>query len=69
MTRARLSGLDASFLAVETATAHMHVGWVAVFSSPADGRLPDFQTLRAHIERRLVRAPRYRQKLARSRSD
>ena len=28
----RLSGLDASFLAVETPAAHMHVGWVAVFS-------------------------------------
>ena len=64
MTRARLSGLDASFLAVETPTAHMHVGWVAVFSAPASGRLPDFAELREHIERRLVRAPRYRQKLA-----
>ena len=64
MTHARLSGLDASFLAVETPTAHMHVGWVAVFSQPADGQLPDFPTLREHIERRLVRAPRYRQKLA-----
>ncbi len=32
MTSARLSALDASFLAVETPTAHMHVGWVATFS-------------------------------------
>jgi diacylglycerol O-acyltransferase / wax synthase len=64
MTRARLSALDASFLAVETPTAHMHVGWVAVFSAPADGRLPGFAELRDHIERRLARAPRYRQKLA-----
>jgi diacylglycerol O-acyltransferase / wax synthase len=64
MTSPRLSALDASFLAVETATAHMHVGWVAVFSAPADGRLPRFGELRDHIERRLGRAPRYRQKLA-----
>jgi WS/DGAT/MGAT family acyltransferase len=64
MTCTRLSALDASFLAVETPTAHMHVGWVAVFSAPADGRLPGFRELRDHIERRLARAPRYRQKLA-----
>jgi diacylglycerol O-acyltransferase / wax synthase len=64
MTSARLSALDASFLAVETPTAHMHVGWVAVFSPDADGRLPSFSALRDHIERRLARAPRYRQKLA-----
>jgi WS/DGAT/MGAT family acyltransferase len=64
MTCTRLSALDASFLAVETPTAHMHVGWVAVFSAPADGRLPGFCELRDHIERRLARAPRYRQKLA-----
>jgi diacylglycerol O-acyltransferase len=64
MTRPRLSALDASFLAVETATAHMHVGWVAVFSAPADGGLPSFRELRDHIAQRLGRAPRYRQKLA-----
>lgn len=65
MTSARLSALDASFLAVETPTAHMHVGWVAVFSPDAEGRLPTFSALRDHIERRQARAPRYRQKLAR----
>ena len=64
MTCPRLSGLDASFLAVETSTAHMHVGWVALFSPPASGHLPHFRELRDHIERRLARAPRYRQKLA-----
>jgi len=60
----RLSALDASFLAVETPTAHMHVGWAATFAPPAEGRLPDFSHLRDHIELRLGRAPRYRQKLA-----
>ena len=64
MTSLRLSALDASFLAVETPTAHMHVGWVAVFSAPAEGRLPSFSELRSHIELRLAHAPRYRQKLA-----
>jgi diacylglycerol O-acyltransferase len=64
MTCTRLSALDASFLAVETPTAHMHVGWSAVFSAPAAGRLPSFAQLRDHIELRLRRAPRYRQKLA-----
>jgi diacylglycerol O-acyltransferase / wax synthase len=64
MTGARLSALDASFLAVETPTAHMHTGWVAVFSQDASGRLPSFAQLRDHIGRRQARAPRYRQKLA-----
>ncbi len=64
MTSTRLSALDASFLSVETPTAHMHVGWVAVFSAPAEGRLPRFSQLRDHIELRMARAPRYRQKLA-----
>jgi diacylglycerol O-acyltransferase len=63
MTSPRLSALDASFLEVETPTAHMHVGWVALFSPAADGRLPSFQELRDHIELRVGRAPRYREKL------
>ncbi len=64
MTCTRLSALDASFLAVETPTAHMHVGWVALFSPPADGRPPPFAVLRDHIQARIGHAPRYRQKLA-----
>ncbi len=64
MSPARLSGLDASFLAVETPAAHMHVGWVAVFSRPANAPLPEFDQLREHIGGRLARAPRFRQKLA-----
>src|SRR5580704_6140196 len=57
MTSVRLSALDASFLAVETPTAHMHTGWVAVFSPDADGRLPSFSELRDHIARRQTLAP------------
>jgi diacylglycerol O-acyltransferase / wax synthase len=60
----RLTSLDASFLEVESPTAHMHVGWAALFSPPPTGRAPSFEELRDHIESRLSRAPRYRQKLA-----
>jgi WS/DGAT/MGAT family acyltransferase len=64
MTAIRLSAFDASFLAVETPTAHMHVGWVARLSAPPGEQVPEFAAVRAHIERRIARAPRYRQMLA-----
>jgi WS/DGAT/MGAT family acyltransferase len=60
----RLSALDASFLDVESASAHMHVGWAAAFDPPEEGPAPSFEQLRDHISRRLHRAPRYRQRLA-----
>src|SRR5262245_16486269 len=60
----RLSALDASFLDVETASAHMHVGWAAAFDPPDECPAPSFEQLRDHIARRLQRAPRYRQRLA-----
>ena len=64
MTTERLTPLDASFLNAETPSAHMHVGWVARFSPPADGAgLPGFGELRAHVAARLDRAPRYRQRV------
>jgi diacylglycerol O-acyltransferase / wax synthase len=61
---ARLSPLDASFLDVEGPTAHMHVGWAAEFLPPPDRPSPTYPELRSHIESRLGRAPRYRQRLA-----
>ena len=64
MTPSRLSPLDTSFLRVESPTAHMHVGWVALFSPPKGGPPPSFAELRGHIGSRLCRAPRYRQRLA-----
>jgi diacylglycerol O-acyltransferase len=64
MTPSRLSPLDTSFLRVESPTAHMHVGWVALFSPPDDRPAPNFAELRDHIGSRLCRAPRYRQRLA-----
>ena len=66
MTATRLSALDDAFLTTETPTAHMHVGWAAVFEPPAEGPRPSFESLRDHIEDRLGRAPRYRQKLCRA---
>jgi diacylglycerol O-acyltransferase / wax synthase len=63
MTPARLSALDASFLQVETPTAHMHVGWAAVFEPPDNRPRPTFEELRAHVAARLPRAPRSRQRL------
>ena len=59
----RLSALDVSFLDVETASAHMHVGWAAAFDPPDERPAPSFEQLRDHIGRRLHRAPRYRQRL------
>jgi diacylglycerol O-acyltransferase len=61
---ARLSPLDASFLDVEGPSAHMHVGWAAEFLPPSDRPSPTYTELRSHIESRLGRAPRYRQRLA-----
>ena len=63
MPGTRLSPLDASFLEVESDTAHMHVGWVATFDPPEEGPTPSFEGLRDHIAGRLCRAPRYRQRL------
>jgi WS/DGAT/MGAT family acyltransferase len=57
----RLTALDATFLDVERERAsHMHVGLVAVFEGPA----PSYRDLRALLESRLARVPRYRQRLA-----
>jgi WS/DGAT/MGAT family acyltransferase len=60
VTATRLSALDASFLAVESADSPMHVGWVATF----DGPNPGFAAVRDHLAERLDGAPRFRQKLA-----
>jgi WS/DGAT/MGAT family acyltransferase len=64
MSLHRLSALDASFLAVESPSAHMHVGWAATFAAPEHGHRPGFGELFAHIAGRLGRAPRYRQRVA-----
>jgi diacylglycerol O-acyltransferase len=64
VTAERLSALDASFLAVESPSAPMHVGWVSAFDPPEGAPRPTFTELFEHIAGRLERAPRYRQRLA-----
>lgn len=55
----RLSGLDASFLHMERAGAHMHVAEVIVL----EGAPPGHGEFRDHIASRLHLVPRFRQKL------
>ena len=56
----RLTAVDASFLAQEGPTSHMHVGAVMVFEGPPPGYVDFVNQIRA----RLHLVPRYRQKLA-----
>ncbi len=56
----RLTGLDASFLHLETGGAHMHVASILVF----EGDAPPYDDAVAAIESRLHLVPRYRQRLA-----
>jgi WS/DGAT/MGAT family acyltransferase len=56
----RLTAIDASFLAQERESAHMHVGAVAVFEGPP----PSYDEFIEQIESRMHLVPRYRQKLA-----
>jgi WS/DGAT/MGAT family acyltransferase len=59
----RLSPVDASFLRVESPTAHMHVGWLSLVDRPAGmGRL-DADALRTRIAARLALVPRFRQRI------
>ncbi|MFL5827333.1 MAG: WS/DGAT/MGAT family O-acyltransferase [Thermoleophilaceae bacterium] len=56
----RLTALDASFLAQERKSSHMHVGAVLLFEGPPPQRV-EFTD---QVESRLHLVPRYRQKLA-----
>jgi diacylglycerol O-acyltransferase / wax synthase len=64
----RLTALDASFLGIEDANAHMHVGSVGLFDigplKAARGGL-DMERVLAMSDSVLARHPRFRQKLAR----
>src|SRR4051794_15225294 len=57
----RLSALDASFLRVETASAHMHVGWLATVDLPAGEDRMAVEDVRERIAGRLHHVPRFRQ--------
>ena len=56
----RLTAVDASFLAQEGRSSHMHVGSVLLFEGPP----PSYAEVLEGIESRLHLVPRYRQKLA-----
>jgi diacylglycerol O-acyltransferase / wax synthase len=64
MPRTRLTALDASFLRVETPSAHMHVAWKGRFR-PRPGAAPlTLDALRASVAARLRHTERFRQRLA-----
>ena len=60
MAEDRLTGLDASFLHIESDTSHMHVAGVMLF----EGSPPAQEELVEALERKLHLVPRYRQRLA-----
>lgn len=60
----RLSTLDASFLRVESPTAHMHVGWLASLKLLGGADRLDAAALVERIAARLHLAPRFRQRLS-----
>ena len=55
----RLTAVDASFLAQEGPSSHMHVGALTIFEGPP----PTYAELLTHIRSRLHLVPRYRQRL------
>ena len=54
-----MSPLDASFLHIEDAVTHMHIGSVGLFEGPAPGP----NEVKAAVARSLALVPRYRQKV------
>jgi WS/DGAT/MGAT family acyltransferase len=60
----RLSPLDASFLHVESPSAHMHVAWKARFAADPDKPPITIERVRALVASRLEHVPRLRQRLA-----
>lgn len=59
----RLTGLDASFLYMETPNNHMHVGAVYVFDPGDDPTAVSFERVKAGVESRLHLLPPFRWKL------
>ncbi|MFZ2868484.1 WS/DGAT/MGAT family O-acyltransferase [Zavarzinia sp.] len=59
----RLSGLDASFLYLETPTNHMHVGGLLILELPEGDKGPIFDAVKALVASRLHLARAYRRRL------
>lgn len=58
-----LSGLDASFLALETASSPMHVSAVCIATPSGDGPAPTFEQFRQLVADRLHLAPPWRRRM------
>src|SRR5271167_374240 len=63
MTPERLTGLDASFLYMETPTLHMHVSFTAVFDPSTVPGGYSFRRMRAHINERIPLLPVFQRRL------
>src|SRR5215218_6498570 len=59
----RLSAIDASFLQLESDSAHMHVAWTAMIAAREGGAPPCVDALRERVSARLEWLPRCRQRL------
>jgi WS/DGAT/MGAT family acyltransferase len=59
----QLSGLDASFLTMETSTTFGHVGGVSIFEPDRSGRTIEFEHVRQLIAERLPLLPPYTKRL------
>ncbi|CAN5529278.1 wax ester/triacylglycerol synthase family O-acyltransferase [soil metagenome] len=59
----RLSGLDASFLYLETPAGHMHIAMVAIYDVSTMTGGYTCEKIRAHIESRLQAVPPFRRRL------
>ena len=59
----RLTGLDATFLYLETPTAHMHVAMTAIVDTSSMPEGYSFERFRDHIVSRFSRVPAFRRRL------
>ncbi len=59
----RLSAIDASFLQLESGSAHMHVAWSSILAPREDAPRPNVAALRERVSARLAWVPRCRQRL------
>ncbi|MGA2551347.1 MAG: wax ester/triacylglycerol synthase family O-acyltransferase [Burkholderiaceae bacterium] len=59
-----LSGLDATFLHLETPEMPMHVGGLNLFELPEDYRGDFYEDVKAHVQKRMHLAPVFQRKLA-----
>ena len=63
-----LSGLDATFLHLETAETPMHVGGLSILELPPEYTGNFMDDVRAHIQSRMHLAPIFQRKLVNCRS-